>query len=285
MADLHFSKLNGQGNDFILLDGVNQEINLTPKQIAFICDRHFGVGADGIIIARKSNKYDFKMDYFNADGSVAEMCGNGIRCMARFLWDRGITREDKMDIETLAGKKSIKIELQGGQPGNIEVNMGQPLFGPEQIPANLKGEDEVFGHKILAAGQTFTVNLVSMGNPHCVIFVDSSQGLKKIDLGKWGPVLEEHPLFPNKINVEFVYVQNKESLDMRVWERGVGQTLACGTGACASAVAAVKLGKIKPGIVVVNLPGGTVCVNWPGTGPVYLKGTANYVFDGTLFNI
>ncbi|MDZ7838074.1 MAG: diaminopimelate epimerase [Actinomycetota bacterium] len=280
MTDWTFSKLNGQGNDFVLMDGIKQEINLDRDQIIHMCDRHFGIGADGIIVVRSSKVADFKMDYYNADGSVAEMCGNGIRCMARFIWEKGLSRKLKLNIETLAGIKGITIDVNQKRVGNIRVNMGAPSFSAHSIPADVKRTGEVFGYNIKTGGQSFKLNLVSMGNPHCVILLDHNEDLERFEVKKWGPLLENHPLFPQKTNVEFIKIKDKQSISMRAWERGVGQTLACGTGACASAVAAIKLGKLDPGRIQVDLAGGTVYVTWTEGGDVYLEGTTDYVFDG-----
>jgi len=283
MKEISFSKLNGQGNDFILIDDTHKHISLDRKQIAGMCDRHFGIGADGLIIVRQSDKADFKMVYHNADGSVAEMCGNGIRCMARFLYETGICTKKEIDIETLAGIKKITLETTGGRVGKIRVNMGKPDFRPFQIPASIDKIDEVFGYSLEADGKVFKVNLVSMGNPHCVILLEN-EDLAGIDLKKWGPVLENHPVFPQKTNVEFINITGRGALEMRVWERGVGETLACGTGACACAVAAIKLGRIKQKTVKVKVPGGMLGVIWDETGWVYLEGMVGYVFDGKYFN-
>ncbi len=278
MKKINFSKLNGQGNDFILIDGIKDDIKLDQRKVSSLCDRHFGIGADGLIVVLGSQEADFKMAYYNADGSVAEMCGNGIRCMARFLHDKSICLKEKMDIETLAGIK--KVYLRTGEDGvqRIKVNMGKPDFVPSSIPVNIKGLDEVFNYRLEAEGKVFMVNLVSMGNPHCVILAEDE--LDCVDLKKWGFLLENHHLFPQKANIEFIRISGSDLIEMRVWERGVGETLACGTGACASAVAAIKLGKVDGRKVRVKVPGGTLDILWDNAGWVYLEGTVSYVFDG-----
>ncbi|MGM0365351.1 MAG: diaminopimelate epimerase [Actinomycetota bacterium] len=278
VKEISFSKLNGQGNDFILIDDTHRNIDLDSKQIARMCDRHFGIGADGLIIVQQSDIADYRMAYSNADGSVAEMCGNGIRCMARFLYEAGICTQKEIEIETLAGIKKITMETTGGRVGKIRVNMGKPAFKPSQIPADIDGE-EVFGYSLKAEGKVFSINLVSMGNPHCIVLTEKEK-LAAIDLKKWGPALENHPAFPRKINVEFISIAGSREVEMRVWERGVGETLACGTGACAAAVAAVKTGKVKTKKVEVRVPGGVLGIIWDDEGFVYLEGTVSYVFDG-----
>lgn len=284
MIKIEFSKLNGQGNDFILVDATVKKISLSKAQIIEMCNRNFGIGADGIILVKKSNTSDLKMKLFNMDGSIAEMSGNGIRCMARFAYDKKLIRIKKLSIETLAGIKEIFLETENKKVGNINVNMGIPEFSPEKIPVKVKNKDEVFNHKIVIGSKKFFINCVSMGNPHCVIFLEDSESLKDFPVNKWGPLIENHSIFPNKTNVEFVRIKNSRELDMRVWERGVGETLACGTGTCAAAVCAFKLKKINGNRTDVKLPGGKLNVFW-GTCDlnVYLKGEVNYKFDGIYF--
>ncbi len=281
MKEISFSKLNGQGNDFILIDDIQGRLSLDRERIALMCDRHLGIGGDGLIMVHKSEKADYKMSYYNADGSVAEMCGNGIRCMARFLYEKGICSRKQIDVETLAGIKRIVMETEAGKVENIMVNMGKPEFNPSLIPAKINGKDEVFDYKLQLEGEDFYINLVSMGNPHCIILTEK---LDQTDLKRWGPLLENHPLFPQKTNVEFISIHADDMILMRVWERGVGETLACGTGACASAVAAIKLGKIKRNKVKVKVPGGTVDILWDDGGWVHLEGKVDYVFDGKYFD-
>ncbi|MBN1383989.1 MAG: diaminopimelate epimerase, partial [Elusimicrobia bacterium] len=227
---------------------------------------------------------DLKMKLFNMDGSIAEMSGNGIRCMARFAYDKKLIRIKKLSIETLAGIKEIFLETENKKVGNINVNMGIPEFSPEKIPVKVKNKDEVFNHKIVIGSKNFLINCVSMGNPHCVIFLKDSESLKDFPVKKWGPLIENHSIFPNKTNIEFVRIKNSRELDMRVWERGVGETLACGTGTCAAAVCAFKLKKINGDRTDVKLPGGKLNVFWSTRDlNVYLKGEVNYKFDGIYF--
>ncbi len=284
MIKIEFSKLNGQGNDFILMDATVKKISLSKAQIIEMCNRNFGIGADGIILVKKSNTSDLKMELYNMDGSIAEMCGNGIRCMARFAYEKKLIRNKKLRIETLAGIKEIILEIENKKVGNINVNMGIPEFSPEKIPVKIKNKDGVFNHKIIIGSKRFFINCVSMGNPHCVIFLEDSENIETFPISKWGPMLENHSIFPNKTNVEFVRIKNSRELDMRVWERGVGETLACGTGTCAAAVCAFKLKKINGNRLDVKLPGGKLNVFWNTSDlNVYLEGEINYKFDGIYF--
>jgi len=285
MVTINFSKLHGQGNDFIIIDAISMEIRLEKAEILKMCDRHFGIGADGIILARKLKDGCFFMDYYNADGTVAEMCGNGIRCMARFLIDKKLAEGGKaIKIDTRAGLKSVEFsdsgpsagedslegsEGKGEQAGLVKVNMGNAIFEPVRIPVNIEKKSLIngfFAGKYLLKTQEgeFVINCVSMGNPHCVIFLDESTDLEKIPLEKWGPAIENNSIFPNKINVEFIKVMGPGKIQMRVWERGVGETMACGTGACASAVCAIVTGKINTSSVGVILPGGSQTIYWEG---------------------
>lgn len=315
MKKINFSKLNGQGNDFILIDSLKKEIILTEDQIRKICSRHFGIGADGVIIVRQSSKADMFMDYYNSDGTTAEMCGNGIRCMARFAYENKLVSSNEFVIETRAGLKSIKLEIsESNSVGEIEVDMGSPIFKPEKIPINMdflnrnhdftkaqhvkatgsdvhffleeiRSDHPVFNYKLPVGKNIFIINCVSMGNPHCVIFIDRNKDLGKINLYEIGPKIENHPLFLNKTNVEFVKIENENELSMLVWERGCGETLACGTGACASAVASIVLDLVSPlNPVKVNLKGGVLKIRWSGNRKesVFLKGTVELSFNGEL---
>ena len=318
MKKIKFSKLNGQGNDFVLIDSLKDELVFTKEEIKKICSRHFGIGADGVIIVRHSSKANLFMDYFNSDGTIAEMCGNGIRCMAKFAYDNKLINENKFVIETRAGLKTINMEISKMDYSvqEIEVNMGLPIFNAEKIPVNLdylrnnpdftlahqeeitsktrqhplldelKYENPVFNYNLSVNKKIFTINCVSMGNPHCVIFPDNDVDFKNIDIGSIGPEIENHPFFPKKTNVEFVKIENKNEISMLVWERGCGETLACGTGACASAVAAILLGFVNPvDIVTVNVKGGILKINWSGNKKedVFLKGAADLSFTGEFY--
>ena len=280
MKSIEFSKLNGQGNDFILIDSFTDNIELSAMQIASMCDRHFGIGADGLILVKNSDICDFYMDYYNQDGSKAEMCGNGIRCMSKFIHDMKLSTRDKFSINTLAGEKTIELDLSNGYVKSIRVDMGPPIFNPEDIPVALKST-EVFDYRLTTQKRDFSVNCISMGNPHCIVYLGEIDDLEKIPLDIWGPLLEEHSFFPRKTNVEFVKVLSDSVIKMRVWERGVGETLACGTGACAAAVSAFKSKKIAGQAVRVKVPGGELNIIWKGdASSVFLEGEVEHSFNG-----
>jgi len=284
MNTIEFSKFNGQGNDFIIIDCIKNDYSISIKSVKEMCDRNFGIGADGLILIKKSKIADFKWDFYNKDGSIAEMCGNGIRCMAGFIYDKNISKKTDLNIETLAGIKKVNIDPLFSQ--EIKVDMGSPEFNPDKIPVkidkkNLNNDGVLENYSLMVDSKEFLINCVSMGNPHCVIFLDNSIDLAKIPIGKWGPEIETNPMFPKKTNVEFIKIKNEEELQMRVWERGVGETLACGTGACAAAVCSVILEKIKGSKIIINLPGGKLNIYWNGKGnSVYLEGKVTHVFDG-----
>lgn len=283
MKKIEFSKYNGQGNDFVIIDAVSKKVPLSSGQVNSICDRHFGIGADGLILVTKSEKSDFYMDFYNMDGSKAEMCGNGIRCMAGFIYNKELSSSNSLTIDTLAGIKKIEMEIVDGKPGSIRVDMGPPVFKPEDIPVKLKRQ-EIFGYKLSTDAGKFNINCVSMGNPHCIIYIESSEDLEKIPLHSWGPIIENDPVFPNRTNVEFVKIGDKDHIDMRVWERGVGETLACGTGACAAVVSSMKLNKITGSSANVKVPGGNLNVLWKGQSDnVFLEGKVEHAFDGVYY--
>jgi diaminopimelate epimerase len=281
MKEIKFSKYDGQGNDFVIINSFENRLNLVKDQIVKICDRHFGIGADGLIMVDRSIKSDLRMDYYNRDGSAAEMCGNGIRCMAAFAYNEGLIKRSELTIETPAGEKALSMEIKSGRIGNIRVNMGTPEFDPISIPVRVKGLSEVFDYKIKADKKTFLINCVSLGNPHCVIFLDEDEDLNDYDVGRWGPIIENLEIFPRKINVEFVKTINRRELDIRVWERGVGETLACGTGACASGICSIRKEQETSNKVSVNLPGGKVDIIWDaGKSNIFLSGKVDHNFDG-----
>ena len=288
MKKIEFSKLNGQGNDFILIDATINCIKLSGDQIIRMCNRNFGIGADGLILIRPSKISDLKMDLYNRDGSVAEMSGNGIRCMARFAYENNLVnkKNKNFNIETLSGIKKIFLSIEGGKVKDIKVDMGAPEFKPQNIPVNMGDNkaDEILNHKIKIGSEDFIINCVSTGNPHCVIFLKNNIDLDTYPVEKWGPKIENHRFFPNKTNVEFVRTSGNEELNIRIWERGVGETLACGTGACAAAVCAVKLKKVRTNKVIVNVPGGKLNIIWnPRDNIIYLKGKVEHNFDGLYY--
>jgi diaminopimelate epimerase len=268
--NLKFWKMHGLGNDFILLDSRKTGFVPKPARVRKWCHRRFGIGADQMLILLPSSCADFRMRIFNADGSEAQMCGNGIRCLVRFIHDRKISRKKKLAIETLAG--IVYPEILGK---SVRVNMGTPVFEPQRIPANLAGS--AIGRPLEVNGNLFEITVLSMGNPHCVIPVQMVEG---VWIEHIGPLVERHKLFPQGTNVEFVQVSSRKKLKVRVWERGVGETLACGTGACAAAVACAKAG-LSERKVTVSLPGGDLKINWQEhTGNVFMTGPAEFVFEG-----
>ena len=275
---MKFAKYQGTGNDFVMISDLTDGLRLTPDQVSALCDRRFGIGADGVIrVAPGSPETDFFMDYSNSDGSVGEMCGNGIRCLAVFARDEGLTDATSLRVETRAGLKVIEIQ----DHGRIRVDMGAPIFAPATIPVRWEGQDALHTKLELENG-VLEVACLSMGNPHAVMFVDDLEGTPVTTLGR---LIENHPAFPNGVNVEFVRVTSPDRLDMRVWERGSGATLACGTGACAGAVAG-RLLRDAGRKVTVGLPGGDLEVDWEGSlkeqASAFLTGPATKSFEGEI---
>ena len=275
---LLFSKMEGLGNDFIIIEDINDSIETSYNILAKkMCDRHLGIGGDGLIIIKKSETADIKFVIFNQNGSQAEMCGNGIRCFAKYLYDKKIISKTKFSVQTLAGKIIPQIYLTSkGEVANIKVNMGKPILHPNKIIFNTDKKTAI-SETIKTYVGDITLTAVSMGNPHAVIFCDNYNNniVKKI-----GPVIEKHPLFPNGTNVEFVNIISKDRLNVRVWERGVGETLACGTGACASLVASYLNNKTNAK-ATVSLPGGDLLIEWnQKDNYIYKTGTASFVFEG-----
>ncbi|MCS7164293.1 MAG: diaminopimelate epimerase [Thermodesulfovibrio sp.] len=273
MEKIKFVKMHGLGNDFILVDCINQSIPEPEKFAIRYCNRRFGIGADQLLLLYDSQIADFKMRIFNADGSEVEMCGNGIRCLAKYIWDRGLSSKDILEIETPAG--IIKPKRVGEL---VQVDMGKPEFDPQKIPVDVEG-DSAFDLILEVAGWHARINCVSMGNPHAVIFLDEEP--KNLAVTKYGPLIENHPIFPKRTNVEFAYIKNSKEIIMRVWERGAGETLACGTGACATAVVSMKKGFTEKK-VTVHLLGGDLLIEWADDGHVYMTGPAQEVFEGVI---
>jgi len=272
--NIPFTKMHGIGNDFIVVDCRTNPLS-DPKAFAIrYCDRRFGIGADQLLLLYPSTISDFKMLIFNADGSEVEMCGNGIRCFAKYIWDRKISDKAVLDVETLAG--IIRPERAGDM---VKVDMGEPILEPVRIPVNLPGEEPVIDHPVEAGGRTFKATFVSMGNPHAVIFLDENVTTFPVDT--YGPAIENHPLFPKRINVEFVNHVSDTELVMRVWERGSGITLACGTGATATGIAAMVKNLTKKR-VTVHLLGGDLVIEWADNGRAYMTGPADEVFEGVV---
>ena len=276
---LKFTKMHGLGNDYVYIDCINQKITDESSLARFVSSRHFGIGSDGLILICKSDIADFKMRMFNSDGSEAEMCGNGIRCVAKFVYDKGLTQKDIITIETLAGIKTLELNTKEGKVQTVKVNMGEPILKPEEIPVISK-EYPVKKLKLLADDREFIFTCVSMGNPHAITVVDD---VENFDVQKYGKILEKDKAFPKRSNIEFVEIVDKNNIKMRVWERGAGETLACGTGACATAVAC-NLNNFTDKIVNVELLGGVLNIEWNEVdNNIYMTGTATTVFDGELY--
>ncbi|MDK2878310.1 MAG: diaminopimelate epimerase [Thermoanaerobacteraceae bacterium] len=277
---MEFVKMHGLGNDFILVNGFKEDVSKIIKKSKMLCDRHLGIGADGVILALPSDKADVKMRVINSDGSEAPMCGNGIRCFARYVFTRGIVSKTKMSVETLAGIMKPEIIIIDDVIEAVKVDMGHYSLLKKDVPIMGSPDEEALDLEVEAQDQKYIATGVSMGNPHCVIFVDNVDG---VPLEKVGPILENHPLFPKKTNVEFIEVKGKDHLKMRVWERGCGLTLACGTGACASAVAAYKKG-IAGNKVKVSLSVGDLMIEIQDDRRVFMTGPAEEVYSGDIVN-
>lgn len=277
---LHFTKMTGLGNDYIYINCMENNLKNIPELAKKLSDRHFGIGADGLILIDKpdNDKSDFKMRVFNSDGSEAEMCGNGIRCAAKFIHDNGLCEDDKIAIQTLAGVKRVKlIEGTPGEYNEAIVDMGEPIFQDNNIPYNIY---EAFNKDLDldVNGEKMRFTVVSMGNPHAITFVED---LDKIDIEKMGSAVENNPIFPNRTNVEFVQIIDKNNIKVRVWERGVGETFACGTGACAAMVASGLNGYTDES-VTVGLKGGELKVEWGKDNHIYMQGPATTVYEGKI---
>jgi diaminopimelate epimerase len=271
MAELHFTKMHGCGNDFIFIDCLNSGRADLEKLAKELCDRRFGIGADQLLTVHPSKLADFRMEIYNADGGQVEMCGNGIRCFAKYVHDHGLTDKKELAVETLAG--IIRPRLVGDQ---VEVDMGEPILEGRKIPVNAEGK--ILNYPLEVDGVTYEVTCVSMGNPHCVLYLDE---LDRLDLEHIGPRFEHHAFFPKQVNTEFVKVLGPQEIKMRVWERGAGETWACGTGACAATVAGALTGKNRRK-VTVHLKGGDLSVEWRDNNRVYMTGGAEEVFEGTV---
>jgi len=271
-----FSKWHGLGNDFVIVNGFTEKIENYKEMAIEVCNRKFGVGADGLVLVLPSEIADFKMRIFNSDGSEAEMCGNVTRCMARYVYENGLTKETKITLETKAGIIKPELVFVEGVLSTIRVDMGEPRLLPHEIPMNNSSKERIVNELLQVDGADYYITCVSMGNPHSVIFVDDVAG---IDLAAVGPKIETHLVFPKKTNVEFVQVITKEKVRMRVWERGAGITLACGTGACATLVAAVLNNKTERK-AIVELDGGELFIEWGLDNHIYMSGPAVEVFRG-----
>lgn len=277
---MKFTKMHGCGNDYIYVDGRNEHVpqEKKPELVRKLSDRHFGIGGDGVIFINPSGEADFEMEMFNADGSRGEMCGNGIRCVAKFVYDKGLTDKTALDIISAGEVKHILLQTEGGIVVSARVDMGQPELTARKIPVLAAGE-QVVDEEILVQGKTWRMTCVSMGNPHAVVFAEN---VKDLPLEETGPYFEQHERFPKRINTEFVRVIDRKTIEMRVWERGAGETLACGTGCCA-AVTACVLNGLTDRAVTVQVPGGAILIEWEeSTGHIYMTGPAVTVFEGEI---
>ena len=277
---MQFTKWHGLGNDFIIVDGFKEKIFDYSKQAIAMCDRHFGIGADGLVIILPSDKADFRMKIMNSDGSEAEMCGNVTRCFARYVYENGLTDKTKMTIETLAGIIKPELIFSNGIVSSVRVDMGEPRLKRAEIPMLGNQEEQAVSVPMNVQGVDYNITCVSMGNPHCVIFVDE---IDRVRLEEIGPIIEKYSWFPRKINVEFVQVLSPHKMRMRVWERGAGITLACGTGASATQVAAVLNQKTERKTTIV-LDGGELELEWGHDNHIYMTGPTMQVFKGEYLN-
>lgn len=273
---MKFTKMHGISNDYVYVNCFEETVE-NPSQTAIaVSDRHKGIGSDGLVLIKPSEIADFTMEMYNADGSQSQMCGNAIRCVGKYVYENGLTDKTDISIETLAGIKYLQLTVVDGVVTIVRVNMGAPILVPNQIPVNLQGDSAV-DCSVVIGDKNYNITCVSMGNPHCITYVDD---VMEIDINKIGPLFENDPLFPERVNAEFVKVINKDTLQMRVWERGSGETMACGTGACAVAVASILNGLCND-TVTVKLLGGDLQITWDRQeNIVYMTGSATTVFTG-----
>ena len=278
---MKFTKMHGIGNDYVYVNCFEEKIDNPPEVAKIVSDRHFGIGSDGLIMINPSEVADFEMEMYNADGSRAEMCGNGIRSVAKYVYDYGLTDKTNISIETLAGIKYLDLTVENGKVSLVKVDMGKPELKPELIPIVMEDTEaeNVINEAICVDGKEYRMTGVSMGNPHTIVYMDDVKGL---EIEKIGPKFENHERFPKRINTEFVKVIDRNTAEMRVWERGSGETLACGTGACAVAVACILNG-LTEDKVTVRLLGGDLIIEWDReSGHVFMTGPATVVFDGEI---
>ncbi len=276
---MRFTKMHGIGNDYVYVNCFEESVEAPEKVSEFISDRHFGIGADGLVLIMPSDKADFRMRMFNADGSEGMMCGNATRCIGKYVYDNGLTDKTEITLETKSGVKSLKLFAENGLVDTVEVDMGTAVLKPADIPMTVVG-DSFIGQPIEVDGSTYTATAVSMGNPHCVIFTG---GIDALELEKIGPSFENHSFFPERVNTEFAEIVDGHTIKMRVWERGSGETWACGTGACATAAAAVLCGYCRHDEEIsLLLRGGKLSITYKSDGRVMMRGPAAKVFDGDI---
>ncbi|MBQ2288072.1 MAG: diaminopimelate epimerase [Lachnospiraceae bacterium] len=275
---MKFTKMHGCGNDYVYVNCFEETIE-NPSEVArFVSDRHFGIGSDGMILICPSEIADFRMAMYNLDGSEGKMCGNGVRCIAKYVYDHQLTDKTRISLETLGGIKYLDLNIKDGKVETVKVDMGEPILTPADIPVNLSG-DTIINEPVEVEGSIWNITCISMGNPHAVVFVDDT---KSLNLEKIGPAFEKHPIFPEQVNTEFVHVIDRKTVDMRVWERGSGETFACGTGACATAMACILNGKTEDE-VLVHLVGGDLLIQYDRkTNHIFMTGPATEVFSGEI---
>ncbi len=275
---MKFTKMHGIGNDYVYVNCFEESVKNPAEVSKFVSNRHFGIGSDGLILISPSAIADFRMNIYNADGSQAEMCGNGIRCVAKYVYDYGLTDKTEISVETLAGIKYLRLQIENGKVASVEVNMGAPILEPKEIPVAVE-ESPVVNVPVEVKGKIYHMTCVSMGNPHAIIFMNN---VKDLDIEAIGPYFENHTVFPKRTNTEFVEVLDRNTVNMRVWERGSDETLACGTGACATTVACILNDKTE-NEVTVHLLGGDLKIRWDReANQVYMTGPATVVFDGEI---
>lgn len=278
MQTINFTKMHGAGNDYIYVNCLEKKIENPNETAKRLSDRHFGIGSDGLVLICPSDKADFRMDMYNSDGTQAEMCGNATRCVGKYVYDRGLTDKTTITLETLAGIKVLELNTENGSVKTVRVNMGSPEFNPAKIPID-SPLDTFIRQPLNVDGIEYLVTGVSMGNPHAVVFIDDTDN---IEIEKTGPLFENHKLFPKRINTEFAQIVDRNTIKMRVWERGAGETLACGTGACAT-LAAAAVSDLTDSEADLILLGGTLHIKWDRSeNNIYMTGPAEFVFDGTV---
>jgi len=279
---MKFTKMQGIGNDYIYVDCARETVSDPGPLAKKISDRHFGVGSDGLVLILPSERADFRMRMFNSDGSESEMCGNATRCIGKYVYERGLTRKKEVTLETGAGIRTLRLNVSGERVESVQVDMGEPHLLPEEIPVDIgtAGDVEsIRNYPLEVQGRIFPVTCISMGNPHCVVFMDE---VESWPIESWGPMFEHHPFFPRRTNTEFAVIMDREHIRMRVWERGAGETLACGTGACATLAAAVINGLAERKAHLM-LNGGELLIEWDEkTGHILMTGPAEFVFDGEI---
>ncbi|MDY4922752.1 diaminopimelate epimerase [Frisingicoccus sp.] len=275
---MKFTKMHGCGNDYVYVNCFEETVKNPEEAAKIVSDRHYGIGSDGLILICPSDKADFRMAMYNLDGSEGKMCGNGVRCIAKYVYDHHLTDKTRISLETLGGIKYLDLNIKNGKVETVVVDMGEPVLTPEDIPVAVSG-DQAVNIPLEVDGKVWYMTCISMGNPHAVVFVDNT---KDLDLEKIGPKFEKHPIFPEQVNTEFVHVIDRHTVDMRVWERGSGETLACGTGACATAMACI-LNHMTDDEVLIHLLGGDLLIRYDReTNHIFMTGPAAEVFSGEI---